>query len=499
MSFEVLLPSAVASTAQWMEIGVLPGGCPAPEQLAGGIPTSGTVARVAFQKGDTSPPAVGDLPKASYAFAAVARAADCSVVATGCTQVDVTNARDVSIALSPTASPSAACAANETCSGGRCAPTLPASGPVAGVGCSMQLVGAGPLGDPLELSGSDTASAPAIAVTEAGFLVAYREYDPGAGAARVTVAAVDPGGGVTLGSPTMLPAQCTNQDEGDAIGLGYASGAGVVISARPACAGQPGPGLDALAVDSQGNVQQTAFDATPDTLTLSNAHATALTGPSTGYIAVLDQGAANVLDLSGLSATAEQAFESGPGQTLAEVAVTDRMVALLAGDGATLRLQLGATLTDGGTPYATPGAWGAVTAQEGRAYVLAGGASTTSLTFQAFDLDASGPTASGSFSPPGQGAAAGGDVALQGDLLAFAAEQPGSISLTVYGHASTTPTPLASVLLSDDPRVPSQDNVRDGRVAVAMSDTQLLVVWLTATDLGPDDPVGGYALYACAP
>jgi hypothetical protein len=41
--------------------------------------------------------------------------------------------------------------------------------------------------------------------------------------------------------------------------------------------------------------------------------------------------------------------------------------------------------------------------------------------------------------------------------------------------------------------------VRDGRVAVAMSDTQLLVVWLTATDLGPDDPVGGYALYACAP
>jgi hypothetical protein len=36
-------------------------------------------------------------------------------------------------------------------------------------------------------------------------------------------------------------------------------------------------------------------------------------------------------------------------------------------------------------------------------------------------------------------------------------------------------------------------------VAIAASDTRALVVWTTATTLGPNDPLGGYALYACAP
>jgi hypothetical protein len=131
--------------------------------------------------------------------------------------------------------------------------------------------------------------------------------------------------------------------------------------------------------------------------------------------------------------------------------------------------------------------------------VLGDGGPGGKLAFQAFDLGATGATATGSFAPPGQGAVVRGDVAFQGDRVAFAAEQPGAISLTVYDHASTSPTPLRSVLLSDDARVPSQANVRDGRLAVALSDTRMLVAWITATDLGPDDPLGGYALYACAP
>ena len=43
--------------------------------------------------------------------------------------------------------------------------------------CSLALVGAGPLGDPLVQNGG-VASAPAIAATANGFLLAYREYDP---------------------------------------------------------------------------------------------------------------------------------------------------------------------------------------------------------------------------------------------------------------------------------------------------------------------------------
>jgi hypothetical protein len=59
--------------------------------------------------------------------------------------------------------------------------------------------------------------------------------------------------------------------------------------------------------------------------------------------------------------------------------------------------------------------------------------------------------------------------------------------------------PLATVLLADDARIPSQETVRDGRIALAASDSRVLVAWLTATDLGPDDPIGGYALFACSP
>jgi hypothetical protein len=494
-----------------MEIGVLPGACLPPPALAGGIPPSGTVERVAFQKGDTSPPAVGDLPKASYGFAAAARGADCSVLATGCTVVDVTRARDVSIALTTTSTPAGACSADETCDTGRCVPSLAPGNPALGAGCSMQLVGAGPLGDPLELSGSDVASAPAVAVTETGFLIAYREYDPGAGVARLTAAAVDQGGGLTLGAPVMLPAQCASQDESDAVGLGYLGGAGVVASARPPCAGQAGAGLDLLQVDAQANLQMTTtFDPTTDTVTLSDAHAAALTSAGTGWLTLLDQGAASFVALAGSAVQGTpSAFVDGPGQTLAEVAATDRMVALLSGDGSTLRLMLGATLsvggdagTDAGAPYTTAGTWGAVAAQNGRAFVLGDdgtGSAGGPLVFQAFDLGTPTVAFSGSFAPPGQGAAVRGDVALQGDLVGFAVEQPGSISVVVYAHASTSPTSLRSVLLSDDGRIPAQTNVRDGRLALAMSDTQLLVAWLTATDLGPDDPVGGYALYACEP
>ncbi|MGD0528412.1 MAG: hypothetical protein ABSE49_24970 [Polyangiaceae bacterium] len=502
VSFEIELPDAVASQAQWMEIGVLPGACPSPTELAGGIPPTGSVVRVAFQKGDAQPPAIGDLKKASYAFAAAARAADCSVLATGCSEVDVTNARDVTIALSATTTPAGACAAGETCGAGQCAPSTDPDDPGVGAGCSMQLLGAGPFAVPLDDNG-DTASAPAVAVTETGFLVAYREYDPGQGVARLTVGAIDEGGALTLPTQMMLPGQCAGQDESDALGLGYLGGSGVVVSARPSCGQGASAGLDAAQVDASGNVQKLTFDPTADSLGLSDAHAIALTGASTGWLAYLDDSASVVIGLSGLVTQGSPVtFGGARPQTLSEVAATDEMIALLAGNGTTLTLQLGAALPggDGGAPFMLSGTWGAVAAQGSRAYVVSdGGSSAQPLSFSAFDLGGTAPAASTTFAAPGQGAVAGGDVAFQGDRVMFAAEQPGALSIVVYDHASTTPTFLDSVLLSSDPRIPAQDTVRDGRIAIAASDSRVLVAWITATDLGPDDPVGGYALYACAP
>ncbi|HEY1696581.1 MAG TPA: hypothetical protein VGG39_30680 [Polyangiaceae bacterium] len=483
-----------------MQIGVYEGACPSQDQLGGGIPASGAVAEVAFQKGDDSPPVIGALKKAEYAFAAAARAADCSVVATGCTQADVTEARDVSISLGATSASAGACTSGETCADGRCVPTSDPNDPTLGAGCSMQLVGAGPLGLPLELSGSDTASTPAVVVTEAGFLVAYREYDPNAGAAQLTVAVVDEGGSITIPAPTQLPGQCTGSDESDAVGAAYAGGSGVVVSARPACAGGSGAGFDVFAVDASATVLTSGFDSLAGAALLSNDHAVALSGATTGYVAYLDQGSANLVGLGGLQTTGAAArFGGAPPQTLAQVAATDQTVALLAGTGTKLELQLGTASVDGGAPFTMPGTFGAVAAQGSRAFLLAGNTGATSLSFETVDVGATSAAPSTSFTPPGQGGIAGADVAAAGDRLFFAVEQPGALSVVVYDHASTSPVPLATVLLADDARIPSQETVRDGRIALAASDSRVLVAWLTATDLGPDDPIGGYALFACSP
>jgi hypothetical protein len=260
-------------------------------------------------------------------------------------------------------------------------------------------------------------------------------------------------------------------------------------------------GLDMMKVDANGDVLEATFDPTADSLGLSNAHAAAATGASSGWLAYLDDSASVLLGLSGLLTQGNPVpFGGARPQTLAEVAATDQMLALLAGNGTALTLQLGAAPGDGGAPFTLTGTWGALAAEGSRAYVVDdGGNGAQPLSFSAFDLGASKASASATFAPPGQGAVAGGDVAFHGDRVMFAAEQPGALSVVVYDHASTTPVFLTSVLLSGDPRIPAQDTVRDGRVAIAASDSRVLVAWLTATSLGPDDPVGGYALYACAP
>jgi hypothetical protein len=519
VSFEIDIPGAANAQARWLEIGVIDGACPSATQLAGGIARSGTVTRVAFPKGDPSPPSLGDLPRASFAFAAVARDASCGIVATGCNVVDLAKSKAVTVTLGVTQQATGACVAGEQCADGECVPVRGGNDPTLGAGCSMQLVGAGPLGDPFVLNGSDLVSAPAVVATEKGFLLAYREYDVTGGRAILTLAAIDDGGGLTLASPAMLPGQCPGQLESDAVGLAYATGGGAAVSARPQCPGQQG-GLDVFAVDASGTVGKSAFNASSGPgPTLSNAHALSLTGSTSGWIALLESQSAEVTALSGVTTQGSPTPYAGPPpQTLAEVAATDQMVALLSASGpasgadggaavdatappSTLSLLLTASpSSDAGAPVVVPGAWGAVTAQAGRAFVLSGAPFNSSLlTWTAVDLGTTAPAASDSVTPLGQGTPLGGDVALHGDRLMLAIEQPGSIGVAVYDHASTTPTPLRSFLLADDPRVPPQSTVRDGRVAIAVSDSRVAVVWVTAANLGPNDAVGGYALYACAP
>jgi len=504
VTFEVLLPSSLSKNAEWVEIGVFGGGCPDPAELAGGLPATGTIDRVAVQKGNTSPPAIGTLKKGSYGFVAIARASDCGVIGTGCTSVDVTNARDVSIPVTVTSKPTGACASDQSCVDGRCIAS--ASPDASGTSCALSLVGAGPLGDPFAVL-TDIVSAPAVAVTESGFLVAYREYDRTGGSAQLTLATIDPGGALSIPVPTMLPGQCAMQDESDGIGLAYVSGGGVVASARPSCGG-PSSGIDLLAVDATGHSSSNMFSplagAEPS---LSYAHALSLSGMTTGWLAYLAGGTASVVGVSTLQLQGSPRTIAPAPESLAQVSATGQAIALLTGESGggdagsgspLLSLSIGGVPGDAGAPSVFAGSWGALAAAGTRAFVLAdSGMMGQPLAWYA--LDQGGMPTSGAFAPPAMGTVLGGDVALQGDHAVFAVEQSGALSVVVFDHASTTPTPLRSVQLAGDPRIPTQAGVRDGKVAVAASADEVLVAWVTGTNLTPNEAVGGWALYACSP
>ena len=102
------------------------------------------------------------------------------------------------------------------------------------------------------------------------------------------------------------------------------------------------------------------------------------------------------------------------------------------------------------------------------------------------------------FSVEGLGKVLFADVAIAKDRVFFAVEKAGEISLVAYANATTIPTPLREVTFSREPRIPTVANVRDGRVAVAATETRVAVAWTTARVLTSNDAAGGYAVFACA-
>jgi hypothetical protein len=281
ISFELDVPSAIAKSAAWYEVGVVSGACPPAVLLLGGIPPDGTVTRLAFSASVTTPPGLGLLPKSSYGIAAVARAADCSVIATGCSPANISGGGTIAVSLSAiTGAPTGACEAGTVCDEATCVPSADAAAVTTGPGCSLELLGAGPLADPLT-DGSTFLSAPAIAATTTGFLLAYREFDPGGGDARLTTIALDPGGGAAAPIQTTLPGTCVGSPESDATALAFSGANGTIVVSRPACpadAGATAGGVDIFAIDENGTIANSGFSGGPGIdISLAQAHALAYT------------------------------------------------------------------------------------------------------------------------------------------------------------------------------------------------------------------------------
>lgn len=186
------VPADAQSQTAWIEVGAFPNGCPPSGELLGGLPPSGLAARVGYAA-DASALGLGTLNTALYGFAAVARRDDCGVLATGCTTVNVSQARSIDITLADTSGDpdASACSNGLVCTNAHCVPPV-GGDPNAGAGCSMVLVGAGPLPD--AMNGGPFVTAPAIVGTaNGGFLIAYAEYLEADGTTQLTLQPLDVG------------------------------------------------------------------------------------------------------------------------------------------------------------------------------------------------------------------------------------------------------------------------------------------------------------------
>ncbi len=543
IGFEIALPASLADTTAWFEIGAFRDAkCNALRPLlSGGIP-DGATTRVAFRRDDATGPRVGDIPRASYAFAAVARGDDCAVLATGCVEADVGDTDRVLVPMSEVDSPTGACGVGASCQAARCVPANDNADPSVGAGCSLELLGSGPLANPVG-GGGTLVSAPAVAATPTGFVAVYREVDPNGAGARLTILPLDSGGGAPDPLRPGLPGRCANSEETDGIGVAIDGENGMIALARAPCGAKPA--LELLNFETTPAVGPFLVSTSPNDTRVLLSPARPVAHRASGNVVVYTEGgiariatmdaAKGIVGVSRADAPTLGSFGGAvTGLTDAWVAASDGVLALLAaGKGAvaqpapvdggadgggdtfdagadetTLRLlvvpaataltELDAAANKPRAPIVFPGEIGSIAARGSRVLVVSdGGGPGRSATFRAFDLNKDTPAVTNGFSVDGQGKVSAVDVTMQGDRAYFVAMKPGAIALHVYGNASTTPTPLRNVSFAREPRISGVDTVRDGRVAVAATDTRVAVVWTTAKVLNNNDHTGGYAIFAC--
>jgi hypothetical protein len=539
----ITVPRNIVSGTAWFEIGAFKDAtCAAVvPMLPNGVP-EGYTARVAFRRDAPSTPIFGQIPNGRYAFAAAARGEDCAVLAIGCRDEDVGSAETVSIAMAPVAEPLGACTKGASCQAARCVPANDNSDPSVGAGCSLELLGAGPLAQPIGGAGT-IVSAPAIArATVAledgfevdGFVIAYREVDPNGAGARITILPIDSSGGAQLPLRAGLPNACRSSDETDGVGLITDGGNAMMALAKAPCGGKAE--LQLLNFTTAPVLENGKFlvAESPTDVRVSLGAARPVARRPKGSVVVFTEGGtariANMHPEKGITGP-NGTFGATTGITEAWVAASDKVLALLAagsGEGASQPRDAGADAsTPGGSPeeptlrllvlpadtandaldaaknaprppVAFPGRWGSLAAIGGRVLVMSDGSGPgRSISYRAYDLGREEPSDLGGFSVEGAEPVTAGDVTIVGNRAYFATLKQGSVALHVFANATTTLTPLNSALFTREPRISAINTVRDGRVAVAATDRRVAVVWTTSRVLRQNDTTGGYAVFAC--
>jgi hypothetical protein len=535
IDIEVTVPKSVGGEAAWFEVGAYQGAtCAAVSKMLGNGVPEGATSRLAFRSSAPRGPKFGDVPNGTYAFAGVARDDNCAVLAQGCEDVDVGDNPRVVIRLTPTESPTGKCAAGASCQAARCVPANDNSSPGVGADCSLELVGSGPLVAPFGGTGSgggSLISAPVITATSQGFLIVYREI--GSAGARLVLLPVDTAGGALPSNKPELRERCTSSGEKDGIGLVMNGDVGMIALARQPCSGKSA--LELLNFTARG-------ESSPDGTTLgkflvssspndvpvrlSSARPAGGRAGGGGFVVFTEGGTARIANMDAAKGIIgpNGTFGGTTGIVDAWIATSDRVTALLAaavaqGGGSTpdaggpptntkdeLRLLMTAAGTPANSfdvatnqprsPVSFPGRWASIAALSGRVIVLSGGRDLP-VQARAFDLGRDEPSDTQDLAVASDKEFTTGDLAIVGDRAYFAVLRRGTVELHAYANASTKPTPLRSVSFAREPRISAISYVRDGRVSVTATATRVAVAWTTAKELDSNDPVGGYAVFAC--
>jgi hypothetical protein len=435
----------------------------------------------------------------------------------------VSSTSSISSTVAPTTSRAGACEPGNTCLDAVCVSEDDAA-TGSGSGCSLAFVGGGPLADPLGLD-STLLSPPAIVATGSGFLIAYREFDPSGGNARLTLIPVDDQGASSVPQRITLLNRCASSPESDGTALAWSGSSGVAAVSRHAC-GSGQPGVDIYEVTAQGRTTAGAFASTTDGVLLSPGHALAF-APSGLLLASVDantRGAA-VTPVRGTAlGSPTTPFGDVTGALGAWVTATSLGTGLLslgsAPSGSDAAPDSAPGVTEGGAPLDTAsftsldtggslsslptpndfaGTWVSLSGVDSRILVATNGTTGSNpIVWYAFDVGIVTPTHVDGFAPQVTGEVVYADVALHADNAFFAAEVGDSISLFAFRKASTYPELLVEQDFANDVRIPI-GSVQDGLVAVAADDTRVAVVWGTAKTVTSSQDLGGYAVFACVP
>ncbi len=531
VTFLLRLPGEVRDATAWLEVGAYEAGaCPSIGQLSGGLPRGGLLRRVGFASGSAAPAFKVD--KGTYAFAATARNTQCEVLASGCTAIEVPGSSEITINLKPSTVKGGKCPPGSACRDAECVQS--ATSDATGVGCNLEVVGAGPL-EALSTSGADVLR-PAIAAVTDGFVIAYSQID-GEKYRLTTLKVGNDGGPVRANEAVALPfnrysISPTCPDDRDTKGIGLQfdrpdSRSGLAVVPHWPCSTkamtiftvvpdakltqgtQPTFDQDGLESHVMSNRPISAGGYLTHTLNKQSYIRTVtaggpgpeparIIGPTAppehlqSWVAASAQMVAVLVQTAGGSAA-----EPPPGDTDADVPS--------AGSESKLYVQV-ADLTatrQFGDPIEIPGrgTFGSIAVQERRAVIVSTGEADQPVNVNLLNLGDSQPTTV-AVGVKDQGSPLAADVAVSGDRLYVAAMLSKGVSVVAMDGFSNSPKEVKQKALARDFRVKQfmggiYEELREGYLAIAANGPRVGVVWMTGERINAGEEVGGWAVLAC--